>query len=78
MVAHPNIRLLVVDSVSFHFRHDFPDARDRAKLLRTVTKELIQPAVTHKMAVSVVLLQALVIIGAVTWLIFCFDLRAKI
>uniref|UniRef100_A0A0P4WF91 DNA repair protein RAD51 homolog 3 n=1 Tax=Scylla olivacea TaxID=85551 RepID=A0A0P4WF91_SCYOL len=53
MLVHPNIRLLVLDSVSFHFRHDFPDARDRAKLLRTVTKELIQPAVTHKMAVLV-------------------------
>ncbi|KAG0721067.1 DNA repair protein RAD51 3 [Chionoecetes opilio] len=50
---HPKIQLLVVDSISFHFRHDFPDARDRAKLLRTMTKELIHPAVSCKMAVLV-------------------------
>lgn len=51
--AHPKIQLLVIDSISFHFRHDFPDVRERAKLTRIVTKELIQPAVKHKMAVSI-------------------------
>lgn len=54
--AHPKIQLLVIDSISFHFRHDFPDARDRVKLLRIMTKELIHPAVDYKMAVSVPLM----------------------
>lgn len=51
--AHPKIQLLVIDSISFHFRNDFPDVRERAKLTRIVTKELIQPAVKRKMAVIV-------------------------
>lgn len=51
--AHPKIQLVVIDSISFHFRHDFPDVRERAKVTRIVTKELIQPAVKHKMAVSI-------------------------
>ena len=60
MQTHPKIQLFVIDSIAFHFRHDFPDARDRANLLRTMTKELIHPAVNYKMAVSIILVHLII------------------
>ena len=48
---HP-IRLVVVDSIAFHFRHDFDDMALRTRLLNGMAQTFIQLAVTHKLAVS--------------------------
>ena len=53
--ADPNLRLVVVDSIAFHFRHlaDFVTASHRARLLSAVAQGLAQLAQTHKVAVGV-------------------------
>ncbi|KAK4315078.1 hypothetical protein Pmani_013672 [Petrolisthes manimaculis] len=51
--SHPNIRLVVIDSVAFHFRHDFSDNVARTGLLCQMTHSLIQLAGSHNLAVIV-------------------------
>ncbi|KAK7069907.1 hypothetical protein SK128_017756 [Halocaridina rubra] len=48
--SNPKIKLLVIDSIAFHFRHDFPDMMARTGLLCRITQELIQQATKHNMA----------------------------
>lgn len=51
--SNAKIQLLVIDSIAFHFRHDFPDMIARTGLLCRMTQELIQQATKYNMAVIV-------------------------
>jgi Rad51 len=48
---HPNTRLVVVDSVSFHFRHGFADSSTRNRCLQTIAGALRSVATTFSVAV---------------------------
>ena len=48
---HPAVRLVVVDSVTFHFRHDFPDMLLRARVLSQMAQDMMQLAEGHDLAV---------------------------
>ena len=51
---HPTIKLIIVDSVAFHFRHEFDDASVRSKLLSMYAQRLSEIARTFKIAVVVI------------------------
>lgn len=42
----------MIDSIAFHFRHDFDDMSLRTRLLNGLAQTLIQQATLHKLAVS--------------------------
>ncbi|XP_060082548.1 DNA repair protein RAD51 homolog 3-like [Ylistrum balloti] len=48
---HPKVRLVIVDSVAFHFRHDFDDMSLRTRLLTSTAQNLIKLATTYELAV---------------------------
>lgn len=48
---YPKVRLVIVDSVAFHFRHDFDDMSLRTRLLTSTAQNLIKLATTFKLAV---------------------------
>lgn len=48
---YPKVKLVIIDSIAFHFRHDFEDLSLRTRLLTTVAQNLIQIANQHKLAV---------------------------
>ena len=41
---HPKVRLIVIDSVAFHFRHDFDDFAARARVMASMANTLTQIA----------------------------------
>ncbi len=47
---HPQVRLIVIDSVAFHFRHDFDDFAARARLMAGMANTLTQIARTRNVA----------------------------
>ena len=47
---HPRVRLIVIDSVAFHFRHDFDDFAARARLMAGMANTLTQLARTRNVA----------------------------
>jgi RAD51-like protein 2 len=47
---HPRVRLIVIDSVAFHFRHDFDDFAARARLMAGMANTLTQIARTRNVA----------------------------
>ena len=49
---HPAVRLVVVDSVTFHFRHDFRDMMQRSRVLSQMAQDLMQLAEGHDIAVG--------------------------
>lgn len=49
---HPQVRLIVMDSVAFHFRRDFNDMALRARLLTGLAQDLINLAEKYDLAVS--------------------------
>ena len=51
--AHPQVHLLVVDSVAYHFRRGFPDMAVRARMLTGMAQELLQLANEFNLAVVV-------------------------
>jgi RAD51-like protein 2 len=51
LAEHPRVRLLVVDSVAFHFRRDFDDMAMRARLLSSMAQELLGLAERFDLAV---------------------------
>ncbi|XP_063612965.1 DNA repair protein RAD51 homolog 3-like [Penaeus indicus] len=51
--SHPRLKLFIIDSIAFHFRHDFPDMMARTGLLCRITQQLIQQATKFNMAVIV-------------------------
>jgi len=50
---HPNIRLLIIDSVAFHFRHDFDNMAKRTRLLSGHAQALNLLASKYSLAVVV-------------------------
>ncbi len=47
------VKLIVVDSIAFHFRHDFEDLSLRTRLLNGLAQSFIKAAKLNKLAVSV-------------------------
>ena len=50
---HPSTKLIVLDSVAFHFRHDFENMAKRARLLNAHAQKLNMIASEHELAVVV-------------------------
>ncbi|XP_071790472.1 DNA repair protein RAD51 homolog 3-like [Asterias amurensis] len=48
---HNKVKLVVVDSIAFHFRHDFDDFSLRTRLLNGLAQSLIRVASNHQLAV---------------------------
>lgn len=48
---HSKVRLIVIDSIAFHFRHDFDDMSLRTRLLNGLAQNLIRIATHHGLAV---------------------------
>ncbi|XP_061188835.1 uncharacterized protein LOC133197011 [Saccostrea echinata] len=48
---HPKVRVVLVDSVAFHFRHDFDDLSLRTRLLTAMAQSFIKLATEFKIAV---------------------------
>ncbi|CAH1231070.1 DNA repair protein RAD51 homolog 3-like [Branchiostoma lanceolatum] len=51
---HPKVRLVVIDSIAFPFRHDFEDLSLRTRLLNGLAQNCIRLADSHKAAVVLV------------------------
>jgi RAD51-like protein 2 len=51
---HTKIRLVVIDSIAFHFRQDLTDTTARSRMLSSVAQTLNQLAYDHNLAVVVV------------------------
>jgi len=49
--SHPLVRLVVIDSMSFHFRHDFTDYMMRTRVLNNASQSLLNLASKHRLAV---------------------------
>ena len=47
------MKLVAVDSIAFHFRHDFDDMSLRTRLLNGLAQNLIRLATEHSIAVSI-------------------------
>ena len=52
--AHPDVRVVVIDSVAFHFRHDYEELAQRTRLLTAYSQALT--AMAQRFAVAVVLM----------------------
>ncbi|XP_041456773.1 DNA repair protein RAD51 homolog 3-like [Lytechinus variegatus] len=48
---NPKVKLIVVDSIAFHFRHDFDDMSLRTRLLNGLAQNLIRIATQYNLAV---------------------------
>jgi len=51
LAQHPGVRLLVIDSVTFHFRQDLKDLGARARVLTGLAQDLMALAEAHGLAV---------------------------
>jgi RAD51-like protein 2 len=51
---HPDVRLVVIDSIAFHFRHDFTDMSLRARLLVGMAQSLNSLAQDFNVSVTIV------------------------
>eukprot|EP00775_Hariotina_reticulata_P005997 gene5997-6235_t len=51
LAAQPEVVLVVIDSITFHFRQDFKDAAQRARLLTGLAQQLAATAEQHQVAV---------------------------
>jgi hypothetical protein len=45
-------KIIIIDSVAFHFRHDFDDMALRTRLLAGMAQECMQLATSHELAVG--------------------------
>ncbi|XP_075051171.1 DNA repair protein RAD51 homolog 3 isoform X2 [Mixophyes fleayi] len=50
LAQHSKIKLIIIDSIAFPFRHDFEDLSLRTRLLNTLAQQLISIANYHKLA----------------------------
>lgn len=48
---HEKVKLVIIDSIAFHFRHDLDDMSLRTRLLNGLAQSLIKMAVAHQLAV---------------------------
>lgn len=51
---YPNVKLIVIDSITFHFRHDFDNMSIRTRLLNTMAQNLMYLAEKHGIAVVLI------------------------
>jgi len=51
---HTKVRLLVIDSITFHFRHDFDDMNVRTRILNQMGQSLLSAAERFNIAVVVI------------------------
>lgn len=51
MKTHTNIKLIVLDSIAFHFRQDLQEVSSRSRILSTLAQTLNQLAFDHNLAV---------------------------
>ncbi|KAG2436443.1 hypothetical protein HXX76_006746 [Chlamydomonas incerta] len=51
LAQYPQVRLVVIDSVTFHFRQDFPDMAQRTRVVTGMAQQLISLAQTYGVAV---------------------------
>lgn len=51
LVEHSKVKLIVVDSIAFHFRHDFDDLALRTRLLNGLAQSFIKMACERQLAV---------------------------
>lgn len=49
--AHPNVKIIILDSVAFHFRHDFEDMGLRTRRLSQMAKTLMDLAHSKNIAI---------------------------
>jgi RecA/RadA recombinase len=69
---HPRVKLLVIDSIAFHFRHDQLDSAARARHLSGTAQALRCLAAAHNVAVCILLLpQHLTELFSSEWGAFC-------
>lgn len=59
---HPDVRLVVVDSISIHFRQGFDDMSYRTRLLNQMAQDMMAIAETNNLAVSPAILNTAVLI----------------
>ncbi|MEE6521958.1 hypothetical protein FKM82_020317 [Ascaphus truei] len=52
ITQHSKVKLIVIDSIAFPFRHDFDDLSLRTRLLNGLAQQLISIANHQKLAVS--------------------------
>jgi len=53
LLTHPKVKLIVVDSLAFHFRHDLENAGLRSRVLHKIASQLTALAVERCIAVVV-------------------------
>lgn len=53
IAQHSKIKLVIIDSIAFPFRHSFDDLSLRTRLLNMVAQQLISIATQHKLAVVI-------------------------
>ncbi|XP_078363127.1 DNA repair protein RAD51 homolog 3-like [Oculina patagonica] len=51
LIEHSKVKLIVVDSIAFHFRHDFDDLALRTRLLNGLAQSFIKMACERQLAV---------------------------
>ncbi|KAA0704074.1 DNA repair protein RAD51 -like protein 3 [Triplophysa tibetana] len=51
LAEHPEVRLVIIDSIAFPFRHDFENLSQRTRLLNGLAQQLIRIATQHSVAV---------------------------
>lgn len=51
---HQQVALIIIDSITFHFRQDFPDAAQRQRLMTRMAQQLA--AVAEKQDVAIVMM----------------------
>jgi len=54
LTEHPYVRLIVIDSITFHFRHDFEDMSARTRLLQSMANQLMTIATLFNIAVVMI------------------------
>jgi Rad51 len=50
-VSYDQVKLIIIDSIAFHFRHDFDDYMLRSRILNNIAQSLNKLAAVHKLAV---------------------------
>lgn len=51
IIEHPKVKIIILDSIAFHFRHDFEDLGLRTRLLHGLVQSFMKIAHEHKLAV---------------------------
>ncbi len=49
--AHPNVKLVIIDSIAFHFRAELIDVTGRNRALSTIASNLNQLAYNHRLGI---------------------------